>query len=168
MISPSRCVKWDGIISHKMARFIAAGFGSGLVPFAPGTAGSLIALLLGWLMYVYGGSAAIWIAFLLTVPIAFFTCAKVLTSARDRDPSWIVIDEWLGQWACLGIVTHFLSLGPGLLIASFVVFRLLDIVKPWPVSWAEHHGPIWWSIHADDLVAGLFAGLILVTVNFLA
>jgi phosphatidylglycerophosphatase A len=150
-----------------MARFIATGLGSGLVPFAPGTAGSLVALLLGWFMYVYGGSTAIWIAFLLTVPIAFFACAKVLTSIKDRDPSWIVIDEWLGQWVCLGIITLFFSLDPGLLFASFVAFRLLDIIKPWPVSWAEHHGPIWWSIHADDLVAGLLAGLILVLVRSL-
>jgi len=147
-----------------MAKFIASGFGSGLVAFAPGTFGSLVALLLAWGMYLYGGVMTIWIAFLLLVPIAFFAGIESLTVSENKDPSWIVIDEWLGQWLSLMVVSLFFPLDFALFAGSFVCFRLLDIFKPWPISWAEQCGPAWWTIHADDLLAGLIAGLGLVLI----
>ncbi len=108
---------------------------------------------------------AIWIAFFLLVPFAFFAGIESLRVSENKDPSWIVIDEWLGQWLCLMTVSTFFPLNPIVFASSFVCFRLLDIFKPWPVSWAEHCGPDWWTIHADDLMAGLLGGLGLVFIK---
>jgi len=143
-------------------RLIAAGFGSGWVPFAPGTSGSLAALVIGF-MLVHGlGLWGILAALVILLPVACRACYIVLADGGDRDPAWIVVDEWLGQWLCLGIIALFLPLTPVLAIAAFAGFRFLDIVKPWPVSAAEHWGPDWWAIQADDLVAGAISGLIIV------
>jgi len=142
-------------------RLIAAGFGSGWAPVAPGTSGSLAALVIGFLLINGPGLWAIWVALAILLPVACRVCYVVLADGGDRDPAWIVVDEWLGQWLCLAIIAMFLPLTPVLTVSSFAGFRLLDIVKPWPVSAAEHWGPDWWAIQADDLVAGTISGFII-------
>lgn len=136
-----------------LARLIASGLGSGFVPRAPGTAGSLLALLLG--------------IPLLLAPPPLLTLAVLAASlgglwairaARvDGDPGWVVIDEVAGQWLALLGLARPTVLG---LAAAFVLFRLLDIVKPGPVGWADRQGGAA-GIMADDLVAGALAAGIL-------
>jgi len=92
------------------------------------------------------------------MPLAFWASYVYLPSISDSDPSWIVIDEWLGQWLCMLIPSLFFDMNIFWLLGCLLVFRVLDIFKPWPISWAEEHGPAWWSIHADDLLAGMLGG----------
>ncbi len=132
--------------------FIAYGFGSGLSPRAPGTAGSLLALLLflparDFPFYIH-------LAFILVALIAgIFVCGRVASQLEIKDPSVIVWDEFVGMWISL----LFLPAGWIWYLAAFAAFRFFDILKPWPVNWADEKlegGP---GIMLDDVVAGLYA-----------
>jgi phosphatidylglycerophosphatase A len=135
------------------ARFVAAAFGIGFFPRAPGTAGALLGLLLG-------------IPLLLAPPFVFSSAVLLVSllgfwairAARiEGDPGWVVIDEIAGQWmALLGLARPTVA---GL-AAAFALFRLLDIVKPGPVGWADRQGGAA-GIMADDLIAGAIAAGIL-------
>jgi len=144
-----------------LARFIAAGFGSGWLPFSPGTFGSLAALLPAWWMVSVCGWYGLLGLFLLFLPLACWSTYVALPGMQDKDPGWVVIDEWLGQWLTLLLVMPLMGSGGWTFVLSFAAFRLFDIWKPGWVRRAEHLGPAWWSIHGDDLLAGVYAGLAL-------
>lgn len=143
------------ILAHP-AGWIASGFGTGLSPFAPGTVGSAAALL-PWL----------WLREL--EPIAYFgvVCAvfllgiwvsRVLVARlHAEDPGWIVIDEFVGQWLALA----FAPAGWTWMVAGFFLFRLFDVWKPWPVSWADRNVGGGLGVMLDDALAGLLAGAVL-------
>jgi len=141
------------------ARFIAAGFGSGWLPGAPGTFGSLAALLPAWWMVSTCGQSGLLGLFLLFFPLACWSTWVALPGMQDKDPGWVVIDEWLGQWLSLLLILPLLGTAWWSFAIAFVAFRLFDIWKPGWVGRIEHVGPAWWSIHADDLLAGVYAGL---------
>lgn len=139
---------------------MAAGLGSGWLPKAPGTWGSLAALLPGWLILDQLGVTALFVATLLLLGLGCYVCKLILPDLDSDDPGWIVIDEWVGQWICMAIMALFVPHGLILLLISFLMFRLFDIFKPWPVSWLEEAGPEWWSIMADDVGAGVAGALL--------
>jgi phosphatidylglycerophosphatase A len=136
-----------------LARLIAGGFGAGYAPRAPGTAGSLLALLLGALLMLASPAA---------LPLAALAATLgglwAIRAARvEGDPGWVVIDEVAGQWiAMLGLAR---PTWPGLL-AAFLLFRLLDITKPGPIGWADRQGGAI-GIMADDVIAGAAVAVIL-------
>jgi phosphatidylglycerophosphatase A len=137
------------------ATLLATGFGSGYSPIAPGTAGSAVGLVLllplarlapGWQVAIAAAT------FLAGVAAAGHVAARV----RVEDPGIVVVDEVVGQWVSL----LFLPLSPLTLLLGFLLFRALDIVKPWPARQLEAlHGG--WGIMADDLMAGVYANLLL-------
>ncbi len=144
---------------HSGLHFVAAGFGSGWLPKAPGTWGSLAALIPAWLMVQQWGVESLFVATVIVTLLGCWVCWLVLPLLDSDDPGWIVIDEWAGQWLGIAIIGSFTTLDlPYLFAASFILFRLFDVLKPWPVSWLERVGPKWWSIMADDLGAGLIGG----------
>jgi phosphatidylglycerophosphatase A len=138
--------------------WIASGGGIGRVPFAPGTAASFVAVLIGAL--------ALWLDHRLLTLLAIATCVvgtwAVHETNEQGDPGWIVVDEFAGQWIAMLGLGRVSLYG---LIAAFVLFRLFDIVKLGPVRWADRKdGAI--GVMADDVVAGLMAAAILfVTTN---
>ncbi|MDX8408576.1 MAG: phosphatidylglycerophosphatase A [Mariprofundales bacterium] len=147
------------ITSRPCEEWVAAGFGSGWLPKAPGTWGSLAALLPGWWILHLGGEIGLLVAVLLVTLLGCGVCWRVLPQMEDQDPGWIVIDEWAGQWLAMAIVAPVVVSELEMLLAAFTAFRFFDILKPWPIRRLEHAGPAWWSIMADDLMAGLFAGV---------
>jgi len=144
--------------SHDGLRFLAAGLGSGWLPVAPGTWGSLASLLPAWAVVHYAGYGVLLAGSLMLLLLGCVVCACLGPALISHDPAWIVIDEWAGQWLCLGLCAPFLGTGMTGLAASFAAFRLFDVWKPWPVSVLEHKGPAWWGIMVDDMVAGLMGG----------
>ncbi len=142
------------------ARLIASGLGSGYAPKAPGTAGSLAAVMIGAALLAWSPWAVL--------AAAALACAAGVWAigaiGPDGDPGWIVIDEFAGQWiALLGLA----SPSPLGVLAAFALFRLFDITKPGPVGWADRrHGPVW--VMADDVIAGLIAAVVLVAVRAIA
>jgi len=135
---------------------LAFGFGAGLVPKAPGTAGSLLAIPL----------------YLLLAPLAPLAYLGMITGLlllgvwvtgrceRDlgvHDHSGIVFDEIVGQLIALFLAPiHWLWL-----LIGFGLFRLFDIWKPWPIRWLNHRVPGGWGIMLDDVAAGTAAALCL-------
>jgi len=144
-----------------LARFVAAGFGSGWFPVAPGTAGSLAALLPAWWMVSAYGLYGLLGIFLLFIPLACWSTYVALPHMTEKDPGWIVIDEWLGQWLTMLLILPLMGASWLTFALGFAAFRLFDIWKPGLVKRVEHLGPVWWSIHADDLLAGVYAGFLL-------
>ncbi len=140
------------------ARLIASGCGLGYAPRAPGTAGSLAAVLLAGVLLAWGPPALPVAALLAIVAGAW----AIPAAHAARDPGWVVIDEVAGQWiAALGLLRADWSWHgwKGLLLA-FMLFRALDIAKPGPVGWADRRtGPVW--VMADDVIAGLIAAAVL-------
>ncbi|MDX8402978.1 MAG: phosphatidylglycerophosphatase A [Mariprofundaceae bacterium] len=145
---------------HARLHVIAAGLGSGWLPKAPGTWGSLAALIPGWLILGQFGINGLLFASLALLTSGCYICKLILPELDSDDPGWIVIDEWVGQWLCTAIMALFIPLDFMLLLISFLMFRLFDILKPWPISWLEEIGPKWWSIMADDVGAGVLGSLL--------
>ncbi|MCK9538795.1 phosphatidylglycerophosphatase A [Dokdonella sp.] len=146
------------LLSHP-AGWIASGFGAGLSPVAPGTAGSLAALL-PWL--VLRELPWPWYALALLVGFAVGVWAAAVSVARLRlaDPGAIVWDEFVGQWIALAPLLWFTGGWPWVLV-GFALFRLFDVAKPWPVSWADRRVSGGLGVMLDDVLAGLWAALVL-------
>ncbi len=148
-----------------MMMLVATFFGVGLLRPAPGTWGSLAALPVAYAVLSFGG-------FWLLVNLTFFVfmsgwiAARELTAGQeDHDPSFIVIDEVVGQWIALFPVGYgammmsvdLLALYPGW-IAAFLLFRLFDIWKPWIIGAADARGDAL-GLMLDDVIAGIFTAL---------
>ncbi len=165
-----------------LLRFIATGFFAGYIPWASGTFGSLVALLI----YAIPGaehpviqSLLIVVSFAVGVPAAAHVAAaeghrltasaaatKAIFQPRERhhspDPSIVVVDEMLGMWLALFLLPKTLIAA----IVAFVLFRAMDVVKPPPARQAEQFGN-GWGIMLDDAVAGVYANLLTRVVLFL-
>ena len=141
-------------LSHP-AGCIATWFGVGLLPRAPGTWGSLAALPVAWAIAYLGGLPALIAATLVVSLIGCWAAERYIRAHGQEDPGDIVVDEVAGQWLTLLPA----ATDVGLFAAGFVLFRIADIFKPWPASWADRRlkgGP---GAMIDDLFAGAYAGL---------
>ena len=143
------------------AQLLALGFGSGLSPKAPGTFGTLAAIPL-YLMF----SSALFEWQLIIVVASFFVgiylCNVTATALGVHDHPAIVWDEFVGFWlTMLALPLLGVSLDWLLLLLGFIFFRLFDIIKPWPILWVDQkvHGGL--GIMFDDVLAGVYAGLLL-------
>lgn len=141
--------------------FLAFGLGSGAAPHAPGTAGTVMAVILYCLLPPM--SSPIYLTFLLlTTLFGVYLCGKTSRDMGVHDHGGIVWDEFVGYW-----VTMFLApAGWVWIIAGFGLFRLFDIWKPWPIKWIdkEVHGGV--GIMLDDVLAGIMAFLCLQAAAF--
>lgn len=146
-------------LPHSLASMLATWFGCGYLRFAPGTAGSAAGLAIGIALHTYAGFA--WWHFLLLAAAGFYPAvwaAGVTARAKGiKDPGLVVIDEVLGQWIALAGAHPFNWKS---YFAAFLLFRLFDIWKPPPVRQLEAlPGGI--GINADDVMAGIYAALVL-------
>jgi phosphatidylglycerophosphatase A len=144
------------------ASLVATWFGSGLLPWAPGTWGSLAALPCAWAIAAVAGAAGLVAAAAAVTALGWWASAVVARASRTKDPGAIVVDEVAGQWLTLGLAGAAAPLDPLAYAAGFALFRLFDIVKPWPASWADRRLPGGLGVMADDLVAALYAAALLV------
>lgn len=138
----------------KVWRLIAAGFGSGLAPKAPGTFGSFAGLVVGCLLLL-GGHIALLIGLYVATVLGLYAIRQLPDATQD--PGWIVIDEIAGQMLALLALSHFSLLGAAL---AFGLFRLFDIFKPGPVGWVDQRHDEY-GVMGDDLVAGALAFIVL-------
>lgn len=139
--------------------FLASGAYAGYIPWAPGTAGAVLGLILGWLLF-----APIWEhapgAFVMLFGVIFAGSCVVAGSAEkifgEHDSAHIVIDEILGMIAAMFLIPA----GWAWMAACFALFRFFDIIKPWPANRLDRvDGGA--GVMLDDLAAGIYANVVL-------
>jgi phosphatidylglycerophosphatase A len=149
-------VEGEASLGNTFVKLIATGLGSGYSPFAPGTAGTLVAIplylalsSLSWPLYLVSVSA-------LTL-LAVYASGEAERIFDRKDSPRIVIDEIVGFLWALALV------GPtaGRIAAAFFLFRTLDILKPPPARWCQDRLPGGWGVVGDDVMAGLWANVAL-------
>lgn len=149
----------------RLSLAIATAGGLGLLRPAPGTWGSLGAALAGaaWILLAPSHmlTAGLVVGAIAATAAGIPAAGRAARHLGREDPSQVVVDEVAGQWLALAVIpaTVLIASPASAIILAFVAFRAFDIIKPWPVSWLERL-PGGWGIMADDLAAGLCAGLL--------
>lgn len=147
-------MRW--LLGNKFIKIIATGFGSGLAPVAPGTAGTIVGIPIYLVFSLYTGPI-----YLLTILALTFLACYVSGEAEAifhrKDASAIVIDEIVGfLWTML-----FITPTPGHILWGFLWFRFFDITKLFPARLCEKRLPGGYGVVADDVVAGIYANITL-------
>jgi phosphatidylglycerophosphatase A len=139
------------------ARLIATWFGVGLSPVAPGTCASLAALPIAWAIRAAAGRAGLAAGAALVFAAGCWAAGAAAKASGVRDPAAVVVDEVAGQW----LVVLAAPFDPAAWAAGFVLFRLFDIWKPWPVRWADRQVKGGFGIMLDDILAAGYAVVVL-------
>jgi phosphatidylglycerophosphatase A len=145
-----------------ISKILSTAFGIGYSPIASGTAGSLVTLLVYWFLPVSHN-----LYFLFLIIIIFFVgvitasvtekeLIKKVGSEKGQDPSIVVIDEVIGMLIAIYAIPKTLPF----LIAAFILFRVFDILKPFPIN-ASQKIPRGWGIMIDDVIAGIYANILI-------
>lgn len=141
-----------------VALWYSRAFGAGCSPRAPGTVGSLFAIILApWIFLPLGFGLRVCALFFIFIT-GSFAASRVEKMLGRKDPGEVVIDEVLGQWLTL---LPLAKAGVAMYALAFVLFRLFDIAKPWPVRASENWLPGGAGVMIDDVFAGLYALVVL-------
>lgn len=144
----------------EVARLISTWFYCGYTPKAPGTAGSIAAAAIGYLLIrmLHWGPGEIALLGVLLCPVAIWAAGVTAKTENVKDPQIVVVDEVVGQWiAFAGITRQFTWVAA---LAALVLFRVFDMWKPWPCRGLEKlEGGV--GIVLDDVMAGIYAALVL-------
>jgi phosphatidylglycerophosphatase A len=141
----------------RLYRLIIAGCGTGFAPFAPGTVASAAAVVVGVPLL----AVSPWLLLAAAVAVCALGYHAIRIVNPDGDPRWVVVDEVAGQWMAMLALPSCGIMG---LFLAFFLFRVFDVTKPWPISWADRqHGAF--GIMADDVIAGWIVAAILLIVR---
>lgn len=143
------------VFTHPV-HFLAYGFGAGLSPKAPGTLGTAVAIPL-YALLMYAGSGAYLSVLAVALVAGVFICGYTAGVTGIDDPKGVVWDEIVGYL----ITMMFLPFHWMWMLGGFLLFRLFDIWKPWPISWADRHIQGGVGIMLDDVIAAIFACVLL-------
>lgn len=150
---------WPGAAKHP-AFWIATWGGSGMLPKAPGTWGSLAALPCAFLILQAGADRALAVATLVVLAAGLWASKIYMEKSATHDPGQIVVDEVVGQW--LVLMPLGAAIKPLEWALAFALFRLFDIWKPWPISVADRQVKGAWGVMLDDILAGVAGALIVI------
>lgn len=146
------------------ALWVATWCGCGLMRPAPGTWGTLGALPIGLILLTLGGKIALVFGIALVTPVGIWAANEFEKMTKSHDNSMVVIDEVAGIWITLLAST----LSPISIVLAFVLFRLFDILKPWPIRWLDRNIKGGLGVMVDDIAAGLVAAVCLYGIHFYA
>lgn len=134
------------------AQLFASGFGAGCAPFAPGTFGTIMAIPFWWLL-TFLPLPLYLLLLLISIIVGVKICGKAARELGVHDHSGIVWDEFVGFWITM------IAIPPSIinLFLGFLLFRLFDIIKPWPIRLIDRKVGGGIGIMLDDIIAGLFA-----------
>ena len=157
----------------KPSHLFATLFGIGLLPLAPGTWGSLFGLIL----FLYAGvyltiSQELFYFFLLCIiSLAFIICyfATKDLDINEKDQKSIVIDELAGVWLAFTPVAGVIMMKEFLIYSflAFILFRIFDIWKPYPIYIVDKRIKNYFGVVLDDLIAGIYAAIIVILISYL-
>lgn len=162
-----------GRICNRMILFMAEGFGSGRIRFGPGTFGSIVGLAWFYLLLLPKSAVVFSAGIVLSIPFSMWVCGEGEKILGKKDPGSVVMDEIIAVPLCFAswlAILHFSNqpwptpetlVSPhGLITLSvFVLFRLFDIAKPWPIR-ASQNLPGGWGITMDDLLAAIYVNAV--------
>lgn len=137
--------------------FLAFGLGSGTAPKAPGTFGTLAAVPFYFFFLQDLESIEYLIILVVTSLIGIYLCGKTSKDLGVHDHSGIVWDEFVGYWITMWLAPT----GWLYIVLGFVLFRVFDILKPWPILWVDKHVHGGFGIMLDDVLAGLMSCVVL-------
>lgn len=141
---------------EKAIGFLATGFGAGRLPGPKGTYGTLVAIPLSLIF-----SQLPTIPYLLTIItmvfVAVWVSEQMVRITGNHDPQIVVIDEIVGYMIAMALIPHNI----GFMVLAFVLFRICDIVKFWPIRWFEKNLTGGWGVVMDDVAAGVVVQLLL-------
>jgi phosphatidylglycerophosphatase A len=147
-------------LNEKLITFLATGFGSGLAPFVPGTMGTLVGVVICLLCLPLPWPIRLLIVIAL-LALSIYVAGQAEKIYQKKDDQRIVIDEIIGiQITMLPVAITILHLCVG-----FVLFRIFDILKPFPIGNLQRL-PGGWGVVIDDVAAGIYAGVILLALNY--
>ncbi len=138
---------------------LATGFGSGLSSFSPGTMGSLAAIPF-WFVLIALPNPFYIISLILSCGFGIYLCGRTAKEIGVDDPSCIVWDEFVGLWITLSLLPKEAQT-PLWITVGFLLFRLFDIWKPFPICVIDRHIRGGVGIMLDDVIAGFFAAMML-------
>jgi phosphatidylglycerophosphatase A len=144
---PTGAAPWNPAV------LLATWFGSGLLPKAPGTWGSLFALPFAWVIHAELGPWGLVVAAVLIFLVGCWAATQYCRMTHEKDPRAVVIDEVAAQWLTLAagpLSLPYYALG-------FLLFRAADIIKPFPASWGERAFASGLGVMADDVLAAPYA-----------
>jgi phosphatidylglycerophosphatase A len=144
-----------GLTLRDPATLLATWFGSGLVPFASGTWGTLAALPFAWLLWSLGGWWLLLLGTLAVSAVGVWASDRLGARTGVKDAGFVVIDEVAGMWLTL----LFAPFEIWAWVLAFFLFRAADIVKPFPAGWADTKLSGGLGVMADDLFAALWSGV---------
>ena len=137
--------------------FLAFGLGSGAAPKAPGTFGTLAAVPFYIFFLQDLESVQYLVMLVITSLIGIYLCGKTSKDLGVHDHAGIVWDEFVGYWITMWLAPA----GWFYIVLGFVLFRLFDILKPWPISWIDKHVHGGFGIMLDDVLAGVMSLVVL-------
>ena len=145
------------LLTHP-AGWVACGFGAGLAPRAQGTVGSAVALLPWWFLWRQLGLPGYGLMLILAFAVGVWACGESGRRLKFSDHRALVWDEFVGQWLALlpALVAPWWTVP-----VAFVLFRLFDVWKPWPIGWLDRRVKGGAGVMLDDVVAGAFAAIVL-------
>jgi len=143
--------------------FLAVGLGSGMSPIMPGTMGSLMAIPL-WLLFYQLTPILYWILIVVGFVFGCFLCQKTSDDTKTHDSGHIVWDEFIGMWITLFFIPRISILW---VVIAFVVFRIFDMAKPWPIRWFDQKVAGGFGIMVDDVIAAIFSAITVYLLTFL-
>ena len=139
-------------VEERFVRLVSTGLGTGLVPHAPGTAGTLVGIPL-FLVFAQMSWQLHLLSILALSLLAVYVSGAAEKALDRKDAPCIVIDEIVGfQFTMLFIPPTLLHI-----VLGFIAFRIFDITKPFPIGLCERKIPGGWGIVADDIMAGIYA-----------
>ncbi len=136
--------------------FITFGFGSGAMPFAPGTFGTLACIP----FYLLAQNLSWWgygILTLLLIAAATYLCGRVCEEINVHDHPGTVLDEFAGFFVTMWFAPH----GWAWIVVGFVLFRFFDILKPYPIKWIDENVSGGFGVVFDDVLAGVYSLILL-------
>jgi len=136
--------------------FIAFGFGVGTIPIAPGTFGTLIAVPFYLFLSTYSNTTYLIITILFTV-FSVWLCEKVSREIHIQDHQGMCIDEIVGYLVTMLYAPY----GWGWIILGFILFRIFDIWKPWPIRQIDHQMQNGFGMILDDTIAGIYSMILI-------
>ena len=155
-------IKLNEVFSN-LSLFVVTGFGIGLLPIAPGTFGSMLGIILFLaLAHLYLPIFWLCLIILLLYFFSYLAVQSALKIIKRSDPGEIVIDEVLGMM----LVMMTIPPDPKWAFLAFILFRMFDIIKPWPINQVDSQLKNALGVMLDDFIAALYAGIIILVIRF--